>query len=326
MKPVRLMRAVGLAAAVGAPLAALIAPPALAEDASVAITQIVEHPALDAARQGVQDALAAQGYTVGENLEWTYESAQGNGATAAQIANKFVGEAPTVIVAIATPSAQAVVAKTKDIPVVFSAVTDPIAAKLVPQAEKPGGNVTGVSDLTPVGLHLAMINEALGGGVKTIGIIYNPGESNSKVLVDLALEAAAEQGFEIVEAGAPKSADVKAAAESLVGKVDAIYVPTDNTVISAFESVVGVGEQAKLPVFAGDTDSVERGAIAALGFDYYQVGYKTGEVVARILKGEAPGEIDVQYADLTMMSLKVNKDAAARMGVDLPASFLEKAQ
>ncbi|MEL6282070.1 MAG: ABC transporter substrate-binding protein [Pseudomonadota bacterium] len=318
MKPLLLLSAAGLAFAFSAA-------PVMAENKSVAITQIVEHPALDAARKGVQDALAADGFTVGDTLDWTYESAQGNGATAAQIANKFVGEEPDVIVAIATPSAQAVVAKTSDIPVVFSAVTDPIAAKLVSQAEKPGGNVTGVSDLTPVGLHLSMIDDAVG-GVEKIGVIYNPGEANSQVLVDLAKSEAAQLGYEIVEAGAPRSADVKAAAESLVGKVDAIYVPTDNTVVSAFESVVRVGEQAKLPVFAGDTDSVSRGAIAALGFDYYQVGYKTGEVVARILKGENPGDIDVQYASLGMMSLVVNKEAAEKMGVELPEEFLAKAQ
>lgn len=321
MKPLHLFCAATLALAVGVGVGE-----ASAETAKVAVTQIVEHPALDAARQGVEDALGEAGFKTGENLDWTYESAQGNGATAAQIANKFVGEAPDVIVAIATPSAQAVVAKTTDIPVVFSAVTDPIAAKLVPQAEAPGGNVTGVSDLTPVALHMGMVNEALGGGVTKIGIIYNPGEANSKVLVGLAQEAATEMGIELVEAGAPRSSDVKAAAESLVGKVDAIYIPTDNTVVSALESVVRVGEQAKLPVFAGDTDSVKRGAIAAMGFDYYQVGLKTGEVVARILKGEAPGSIDVQYADLSMMSLVVNKDAAEKMGVALPAAFLEKAE
>lgn len=314
-----------LAAALAAVLAVAAQDPAAAEQKSVAVTQIVEHPALDAAREGVRDALAVAGHNVGESLDWTFESAQGSPATAAQIANKFVGARPDVIVAIATPSAQAVAAKTRDIPVVFSAVTDPVGAKLVAQAEKPGGNVTGVSDLTPVGLHLQMIRDAIPEADR-VGVVFNPGEANSAVLVDLLKQEAALRGWTVVEAPAPRSADVKAAAERLVGAVDAIYVPTDNTVVSAFESVVTVGEQAKLPVFAADTDSVERGAIAALGFDYYQVGYKTGEIVAQILGGAAPGEIDVQYADDGMMSLAINEEAAARMGLELPEDFLSRAR
>ncbi|HMG51260.1 MAG TPA: ABC transporter substrate-binding protein, partial [Inquilinus sp.] len=196
---------------------------------TVAVTQIVEHPALDAARDGIKKALEEAGYKDGDNLVFLSESAQGNPATAAQIAQKYVGENPTVIVPIATPSAQAVVAATQDIPVVFTAVTDPLGAQLIKNLEHPGGNVTGISDLSPLADHLNLIKEIVP-GVKKIGVPYNPGEANSAALLAALQKMAPEWKVEIVEAPASKSADVQAAAQSLVGKVDVIYVPTDNTV------------------------------------------------------------------------------------------------
>src|SRR5215218_6415262 len=171
--------------ALAALAAAGLAGPALAaETVTVAVTAIVEHPALDAARDGIKEALAAAGYVDGQNLKFVYESAQGNPATAAQIARKLVGEAPAVIVPISTPSAQAVVGATKDIPVVFTAVTDPVAAKLVADPKHPGGNVTGMSDLSPIAKHLDLVKEILP-AARTLGVIYNPGEANSLTLVDL---------------------------------------------------------------------------------------------------------------------------------------------
>jgi putative ABC transport system substrate-binding protein len=297
--------------------------PAFADDAFVAVTAIVQHPALDACRDGVRDELKAEGYEEGKNLKFVYESAQGNPATAVQIAQKFVGENPTVIVPISTPSAQAVLAATSDIPVVFTAVTDPLGAKLVTNLEKPGGNVTGMSDLSPIGKHLDLIHQIVP-AAKKIGVPYNPGEANSVTLLKLLKEKAAPLGMEIVEAAAPKSSDVQAAAQSLVGKADVIYVPTDNTIVSALEAVIGVGIDNKLPVFAGDTDSVKRGAIAAVGFDYYDVGRQTGKIVARILKGEKPGDIAVQGIDITQ--LFVNPGAAQKMGITIPDSVISQAK
>ena len=289
--------------------------PTFAEDAFVAVTAIVEHPALDACRDGVRDELKAAGYEEGKNLKFVYESAQGNPGTAVQIAQKFVGENPSVIVPISTPSAQAVAAATSDIPVVFTAVTDPLGAKLVSNLEKPGGNVTGMSDLSPIGKHLELIHEIMP-AAKKIGVPFNPGEANAVTLVNLLKEKAGPMGMEIVEAPAPKSSDVQAAAQSLVGKADVIYVPTDNTIVSALEAVIGVGIDNKVPVFAGDTDSVKRGAIAAVGFDYYDVGRQTGKIVARILKGEKPGDIAVEGVEITQ--LFVNPGAAEKMGVTIP--------
>lgn len=306
------------AAALGAPAAGFAA-----ETRTVAVTAIVEHPALDAARDGIKAELAAGGYVEGQNLRFTYESAQGSPATAAQIARKLVGEAPDVIVPISTPSAQAVVGATKDIPVVFTAVTDPVGAKLVKDLARPGGNVTGMSDLSPVGLHLDLVKEIVP-AVGTLGVIYNPGEANSVTLVELLRREAPARGITLREAAAPKSADVLAAAQSLVGKVDAIYVPTDNTVVTALEAIVKVGRQNRLPVLAGDTDSVPRGAIAALGFNYGDVGRQTGKLVLRVLAGEKPGDIPVEGVRIT--ELVVNPAAAEAMGVTIPEAVMARAK
>ena len=169
-----------------------------------------------------------------------------------------------MIVPISTPSAQTVVAATKDIPVVFTAVTDPVAAKLVASLEKPGGNVTGMSDLSPIGKHLDLVKEIMP-AARTLGVIYNPGEANSIVLVELLRKEAPARGLAVKEAAAPKSSDVLSAAQSLVGAVDAIYVPTDNTVVTALEAIVRVGTENRLPVFAGDTDSVPARGDRGLG-------------------------------------------------------------
>ncbi len=296
--------------------------PAKAEDVTVAVTAIVEHPALDAARDGIKEALAEAGYKDGENLKFVYESAQGNPGTAAQIARQFVGDAPTVIVPISTPSAQAVVAATRDIPVVFTAVSDPLGAQLVKDMEKPGGNVTGLSDISPVADHVALIKE-ITPNAKSIGFIYNSAEANS-VSTLAALKAEAEKaGLTVVESVATKSAEVQGATRALVGRADVIYIPTDNTIVSAFEAAVGVAEEAKIPLYAGDTDSVSRGALAALGFNYFDVGKQTGEVVARVLKGEKPGDIAVRVAAGT--DLVINKAAAAKMGVTFPESVTNRA-
>ncbi|MBV2185169.1 MAG: DUF2398 family protein, partial [Rhizobium sp.] len=254
--------------------------PAKAEEVTVAVTAIVEHPALDAARDGVKEALAEAGYKEGENLKFVYESAQGNPGTAAQIARQFVGDAPTVIVPISTPSAQAVVSSTRDIPVVFTAVSDPLGAELIKDMEKPGGNVTGLSDMSPVADHVALIKE-ITPNAKSIGFIYNTAEANS-VSTLAALKAEAEKaGLTIVESVATKSAEVQGAARALVGRADVIYVPTDNTIVSAFEAAVGVAEEAKIPLYAGDTDSVNRGALAALGFSFtLQAQHERRELVA----------------------------------------------
>ncbi|GAB5478934.1 MAG: ABC transporter substrate-binding protein [Marinobacter nauticus] len=288
----------------------------------VAITQIVEHPALDAVHEGVKDELAERGYREGENLRLMHESAQGNSAIASQIARKFVGENPDVIVAIATPSAQTVAAAARNVPVVFSAVTDPVAAKLVQSWEAPGANITGVSDMLPIEKHLDMLQRAMP-DAKRIGTVYNPGEANAAALIELLEERLQARGLELVKGAATKTSEVLGAARSLVGKADAIYLTTDNTVISAAEAVISVGERAKIPVFAADTATVERGAVAALGFNYYNHGRQTGAMVARVLEGA--GTADMPVETMEELDLYVNPEAAERMGVTLPEYLIQEA-
>lgn len=293
-----------------------------AADKSVAVTAIVEHPALDAVRDGVQAALKAEGFEAGKNLKWQYQSAQGNTGTAAQIARKFIGDKPDAIVAIATPSAQAVVASTKTVPVVFSAVTDPVAAKLVSSWEASGNNVTGVSDLLALDKQMDLVKQVVP-AVKRVGMVYNPGEANSVVVVKELQKLLPTLGMTLVEAAAPRSVDVGSAARSLVGKVDVIYTSTDNNVVSAYEALVKVGQDAKIPLVASDTDSVKRGAVAAYGINYRDLGEQTGRMVARILKGEAAGSIKPEVS--TKMELFVNPAAAEKQGVKLTDALIQSA-
>jgi putative ABC transport system substrate-binding protein len=289
---------------------------------TVAITQIVEHPALDAVHQGVRDELAAQGYEEGTNLTLMHESAQGNSAIAAQIARKFSGEQPDVIVAIATPSAQTMAAATRNLPVVFSAVTDPVGARLVESLSAPGRNITGVSDMLPLDRHMDMLLRVVP-DAKRIGTVYNPGEANAVALVEMLEETLQKRGLTLEKAAATKTSEVLGAARSLTGKVDAIYLTTDNTVISAAEAVISVGERANIPVFAADTATVERGAVAAMGFDYYDLGRQTGAMVVRILEGAAPADIPVETVD--QLELFVNPGAAKKMGITLDDDLISEA-
>lgn len=307
---------VGMAAIAGVMASSVVAAQ------SVAVTSIVEHPALDSIKDGVQDALKQAGYTEAKGLKWQFQTAQGNTAIAAQIARKFVGDKPDVIVAIATPSAQAVVAATKTVPVVYSAVTDPVAAQLVPSMAASGTNVTGVSDALSLEKQIDLIRKVVP-DAKKIGIVYNPGEANSVVVVKSLRELLPKSGMSLVEATAARTVDVGAAARSLVGKVDAIYTNTDNNVVSAYEALVKVGNSAKIPLIASDTDSVKRGAIAALGVNYYDLGIQTGKVVIQILKGAKPGDIASQTSD--KLELYVNPAAAKKQGVTLSEAFVKSA-
>ncbi|MDN7456077.1 ABC transporter substrate-binding protein [Burkholderia cenocepacia] len=289
---------------------------------TVKVLSIVDHPALDAIRDGVRAELKAEGYG-DDKLRWEYQSAQGNTGTAAQIARKFVGDKPDVIVAIATPAAQSVVAATKSVPVVYSGVTDPVAAQLVKGWGPSGTNVTGVSDKLPLDRQVALIKRVVP-NAKTVGMVYNPGEANSVVVVKELKEILAKQGMTLKEAAAPRTVDIGPAAKSLIGKVDVIYTNTDNNVVSAYEALVKVANEAKIPLVAGDTDSVKRGGIAALGINYGDLGRQTGKVVARILKGEKPGAIASETS--SNLELFVNTGAAAKQGVTLSPDLVKEAK
>ncbi|HLV04513.1 ABC transporter substrate-binding protein [uncultured Georgenia sp.] len=288
-----------------------------AQTYSIGITQIVSHPSLDAARDGFKAALADAGLDV----EYDEQNAQGDQTTAISIANGFASADHDLILAVATPTAQAVAQTITDVPILITAVTEPQEAGLVDSWEAPGGNVTGTSDLNPVAEQLELVME-LAPDAESIGIVYSSGEVNSEIQVALAEEAAAELGVEIELATVTNSGEVQQAADSL--DVDAFYVPTDNTVVSALESLLQVAESKSLPVVVGEGDSVERGGIATYGIDYEQLGYQTGEMAVRILlEGADPAEMPIE--EQSEFLLIVNPAAAERMGVEIPADLLERA-
>ena len=304
--------------------AALASPVAMAQakPKTVGITAYVDHPALDAVRKGVEDELKALGWEDGKNLKVQYQSAQGNTATTGQIAKKFVGDKVDAIVAIATPSAQAVAASTKSIPLIYTAVTDPVSAKLVKSMDKSGTNVTGVSDALPLAPQVELIKK-IKPAAKRVGMVYSPGEVNSTIVVKELKAELAKHGMTLVEAAAPRTVDVGSAAKSLVGKVDVIYTSTDNNVVSTYESMVAVARDAKIPLVASDPDSVKRGAVAALGMNYYDMGRQAGKIVDRVLKGEKPGAIASETGASTKLVL--NESAAAAQGVTLSEALRKEA-
>jgi len=288
-------------------------PATAAEPIKIGIMQIVDHPALNATRDGVRDVLQeVYGYVPDQDIIYDMQSAQGDVATANTIARKFVSDQVDVIVSIATPTSQAVANATKEIPIVFSAVTDPVSAGLVKDLNKPGGNVTGVSDMTPVDRQVEMLKYVFP-DAKNLGTVYNAGEVNSVVTNDLAKVACEKYGMSLIEATVSTSADVAIATQSLVGKVDAIYVSTDNTVVSALETVIKVCQDKKIPLILADPTTLEKGATMALGFDYYLHGRQTGDMVARILKGEKPSDIPVEFAN--KLVLMVNSKNLEILGV-----------
>lgn len=290
---------------------------------TVAITAIVEHPALDDVRKGVIDELNEAGFTDGENLTINFQSAQGNTATAGQIAKQFVADSPDVIVAIATPSAQSVAAATSSIPLVFSAVTDPVAAKLVPKLDGSGTNVTGASDALPYEPQIELMRQIIP-DLKNVGYVYSPGEVNSTIVLKALKENLAPLGIDVHEAPAQRSNDIAMAARSLEGKVDMIYTSTDNNVVSAYESLFQIAKESKIPLIASDTSSVARGAVAALGVDYYVLGRETGKIVVRILNGENAGEIPVYTPQ--NLDLYVSPKNAEAEGITLPQAVIDRAK
>jgi putative tryptophan/tyrosine transport system substrate-binding protein len=289
----------------------------------IGISQIVEHPALDATRKGFMDDLEQNGFEQSKKVEYDYKNAQNNRAVSGQIARKFVGDEVNLILAISTPSAQDAAAATKNIPILFSAVTDPKAAGLVKTLETPGSNVSGTSDRSPITRQLELIRQILP-AARTLGTIYSPGEANSVASVGEIEAAAAKMGLKVEKAAATSSSMVKMATESLLGRVDAIHVPTDNTVVLALESVVKVCQENKIPLFAADVDSVDRGAIAALALDYYKLGRQTGAMARKALQGSVKmSEMPVEVQD--DLVLHVNPAQAIKMGVKLPESVLKQA-
>lgn len=291
----------------------------------VAITQIIEHPSLDEERKGVVKALEKAGYTEGKNLEIIYQNAQGNITTATQIATQLVSRRPDVVVAISTPSAQSLVAPLSKagIPLVFTAVTEPKEAKIISDFAKRQEPVTGVMDKIAMAPQLVLI-QRLVPKVKNIGVIYNPGEANSvNAVKEIEIEAR-KLGLNIIQATASRTSDVSAATAGLVGKVEAILIPNDNTAVSAIESIQVAAHQQGIPVFAADIGSVERGAIAGYVYDRVELGEKAGEIAVKILKGQTAGDIPI--AQNHPLKLAINIKSVEKLGLNISKDLMSEAQ
>ena len=290
---------------------------------TLAITQIVEHPSLDAMRRGIIDELADNGYIEGQNLTVNFQSAQGNTGTAGQIAKQFAGDMPDAIVAISTPSAQSVVASTTTVPVIYTAISDPVAAKLIDENDVPiQSNVTGLSSELPIEPQLDNILKIVP-NAKTIGYVYSPGEVNSVVVLNQLKKAAPARGLKILDVTANRPTDVAMATRSLAGRVDVIYTSLDNNVVSAFEAMAGAANELDIPVIASDEFSVRRGATAALGVNDYDFGRTTGKMVYRVLNGEAITDISPQI--MNTLTLYASPKHAAEQGTTLTTELLNNA-
>ncbi|UFS70103.1 ABC transporter substrate-binding protein [Geomonas sp. RF6] len=295
-----------------------------AADASrplIGVSKIVSHPALDAVEKGLQDELAA----LKISAQFDLQNANGDSNTAASIANKFQSEKVAVAVGIATPTAQALVNTLKTTPVVFSAVTDPVKAGLVRSLTKGGKYVTGVSDMTPVKQQIELLLKMK--KVKRLGHIYTSSEENAVVLAGVVKQACKDLNIEFVETTVSKSSEVKQAVQAIVRRVDALYISTDNTVVSALSAVTDVAMKNKIPVMSADPSSAEKfPVLAAWGFDYYKMGRVTGQMVAAILKGKKPEQMPTRFmTKASDVDLLINLDVAKKLGLAVPQDLVKTA-
>ena len=290
----------------------------------IGVIQLVEHPSLDAANKGFVDGLASKGYKDGENIKLDQQNAQADQSNLNSIAQRFVSDKKDLVLAIATPAAQTMANASHDIPIMGTAITDYVTAKLVQSNEHPGGNVSGTSDMTPVEKEVDLII-ALVPNVKRIGAIYTSSEINSQLQVEKMKAYAATKGVKVEEVTVSNVNDIQQAAQNLVSQhVDAIYVPTDNVVASAMSNLVAITDPAKIPVFGGEDNHVKGGAVMSLSVDYYKLGYQTGLMAAKILTGEAKVE-DMPIEMQKEFKLVVNKDKLQKLGITLPDDLMNKA-
>ena len=281
----------------------------------IGISQFITHQSLDATREGFVDELAKQGYIEGKNIEIDLQNAQGEQRNLKTISQQLA-ESSDVVLAIATPSAQSLANTTQTTPVIFSAVTDPVSAKLVESREHPGGNVTGTSDQSSdaISTQINLIKKVLP-KAKTIGILYTQSEPNSVVQKDEAKRLLEEKGFTVVEKTILDSNNVKAAAESLMAEVDMVFVPTDNIISSTMETVKQVSIKHKVPVFGGSTEMIAVGGLYNYGTNYEELGRQTARMLIRVLKGEKPENIAVELPE--KLELHINKEMADALGIDI---------
>lgn len=290
----------------------------------VGIIQLADHIALDRARDGFEEALAEAGFVDGENIRIDFKNAQNDQSNLSTIAQQFAADDKDLVCTIATQAAVAMASSSQDIPIVGTAITDYEAANLVASNEAPAGNVTGVSDLNPVAEQVDLLTEIMP-DVKTVGVIYTSSEENSRIQVELFKEAAEAKGIKVKEATVTNVNDIQQAATNLVRDVEAVYVPTDNTMATAISNLTRITDEAGIPVFAGEVAHLEGGAMATLSIDYFDLGKQTGEMAAKILKGEAdPATTPIELS--REFKVVVNQDAADKLGIEIPESILAKAE
>lgn len=293
---------------------------------TIGIGQFAEHPSLDNCRKGFLAGLAEEGYVEGENLTVIYDNAQTDGGTATQIATNFVAKKVDLIAAIATPMAQSAFGATKntDIPVIFTAVTDPVLAELANEDRTPSGNATGTSDKLPVEKQLAMIRSILP-EAKTIGILYSTSEVNSISAIAEYKAAAANYGFEIVESGISVTADIPLAADNLLEKVDCLNNLTDNTVVSSLPIILDKAAKKNIPVFGSEVEQVKIGSLATVGLDYYDLGVQTGKMAAQVLSGEKKAS-EINFEIIEEAAFYGNTAVAENLGITLPEDLVSTAK
>lgn len=294
------------------------------EKPMVGILQLTSHPALDLIYKGIVDELNDAGYIDGETMTLDFQNAQGDQSNLNSMSTRFVSRGADVMVGIATPSAQALANSSQDIPIVLGAVTDPEGSGLVKSNEAPGGNITGVSDLTPIKEQFSLIKEILP-EAQTIGILYSSSEDNSIVQADQAIEIAEEMGLDTQVMTVSSTNDVAQVASTLAAQVDAIWVPTDNTIASAMNTLVSAADSNLIPVFPAVDTMVEEGGLATVGLDQYELGRLTGEMVVAILNGDAdPSTTPIRYLD--QGDIIINEEKAEQLGITIPTQVLEKAK
>ena len=292
-----------------------------AETLRIGIIQPMEHESLDAAREGFVQALADHGYTDGDTIVLNYQNAQGDSSALLTISQRFVGDDCDLVLAIGTGAAQSIASQTSEIPVLITAVTDPVDAGLVQSSEAPGTNVTGTNDMNPIREQLELIPEILP-DAQTVGLLYTSSEDNSILQIEEAKAILEEMNLDYVEQTVTGSNDVQQAVQSIVTRCDAIYIPTDNTFASAMPLVGSVVMESGTPVICGATGMVEAGGLITLGLNYYNLGYQTGEMAVQVLEGADPASMPVQSQN--QYDYVVNEEMLSALGMELPQSLLEK--
>ncbi len=289
----------------------------------IGVTQIIEHPALDSARLGFIDALASKGLKDGENLKIDFQNAQGDGPTAQTIAQNFVSGKKDLIFAIATPTAEAAFNATNEIPILITAVTDPVDAGLAETLEKPGTNVTGTSDAAPMDRQFQLLKELLP-NVKKVGIIYNTSERNSEIQVEMAKKLSGDYGLEIITQGITGTNEMPQVLDFITGKIDVMYIPTDNMVASSMAIISQKCMDKRIPIIGSEQAHVEGGALATEGIDYYKLGFQTGLMAIEVLNGAKPETMPIETLKET--TLAINIEAAKQLGIVIPQEMLDKAE